>query len=216
MSLLNKLLHFVLISSKKHSIDETHGLSHSMNVLHFSHQILEHEKKEYPILEGQEKIIYVSAVIHDMCDKKYVNQESGIQEINDFLEDKLSSKEIDIVRAIISTMSYSTVKKQGFPELHEYQHAYHIVREADLLSAYDFDRCMLYNIHKQIDVNKAPELKMVDAFSNASDLFQKRVLKHSSDGLFITKHTQHNYLPLHIEAIKRMNVWKNIIKKPLM
>lgn len=216
MSLLSKLLHFVLISSKKHCIDESHGLSHSMNVLNFVYRILEEEKKEYPLLESQEKIIYVSAAIHDMCDKKYMNQEHGIQEINEFLEDKMSGQEIDIVKTIISTMSYSTVKMQGFPELNEYQHAYHIVREADLLSAYDFDRCMLYNIHTQIDVDKSPELKMVDAFTNASELFQNRVLKHASDGLFITKYSQHNYLPLHIDAIKRINTWKSIIRKPLV
>jgi len=213
MSLLNKLLHFVLISSKKHGIDESHGLSHSMNVLHFAHQILEEEKKEYAFLESQEKIIYVSAAIHDMCDKKYVNQDEGIREINAFLEDKMSAQEIDIVKTIISTMSYSTVKKVGFPDLYEYQHAYHIVREADLLSAYDFDRCMLYNIHKQIDIDKAPELKIAEAFSNANELFQNRVLKHEKDGLFITRYSQHNYLPLHIEAIKRIKIWKNIIRK---
>jgi len=216
MSLLSKLLHFVLISSKKHSIDETHGLSHSMNVLHFAHRILEEEKKEHPLLETQEKIIYVSAAIHDMCDKKYMDQDDGIQEINDFLEDKMSTKEIDVVRTIISTMSYSTVKRQGFPELNEYLHAYHIVREADLLSAYDFDRCMLYNIHTQIDVDKNSELKMVDAFTNAYNLFQNRVLKQESDGLFITNYSRHNYLPLHIDAVKRINTWKSIIKKPLV
>lgn len=216
MSLLSKLLHFVLISTKKHGIDESHGLSHSMNVLHFAHRILEEEKKEHPLLETQEKIIYVAAAIHDMCDKKYMDQDDGIQEINEFLEDKMSTKEIDVVRTIISTMSYSTVKRQGFPELNEYLHAYHIVREADLLSAYDFDRCMLYNIHRQIDVDKNPELKMVDAFTNAYNLFQNRVLKHESDGLFITNYSRHNYLPLHIDAIKRINTWKSIIRKPLV
>jgi len=187
-----------------------------MNVLHFAHRILEEEKKEHPLLETQEKIIYVSAAIHDMCDKKYMDQDDGIQEINDFLEDKMSTKEIDVVRTIISTMSYSTVKRQGFPELNEYLHAYHIVREADLLSAYDFDRCMLYNIHTQIDVDKNSELKMVDAFTNAYNLFQNRVLKQESDGLFITNYSRHNYLPLHIDAVKRINTWKSIIKKPLV
>jgi HD superfamily phosphodiesterase len=89
MSLLTKLLHFVLLVSKKCNIDESHGLSHSMNVLHFAHNILENEKKNYPYLENQSKIIYVSAAIHDMCDKKYVNEKEGIGKINKFLEDKL-------------------------------------------------------------------------------------------------------------------------------
>jgi len=187
-----------------------------MNVLHFAHQILEEEKKDNPFLESQEKIIYVSAAIHDMCDKKYVNEDDGILEINEFLEDKMSSKEIDVVKTIISTMSYSTVKKQGFPQLYEYQHAYNIVREADLLSAYDFDRCMLYNIHKQIDVDKSTELRMTDAFNNAYELFQNRVLKHEKDGLFVTKYSKLNYLPLHISALKRIQVWRGIMNKPLI
>jgi HD superfamily phosphodiesterase len=222
MSLLTKLFQFVLLTSKEYNIDESHGLSHSMNVLHFAHNIYEAEKINYPILESQSKIIYVSSIIHDMCDKKYLDECEGLKEINDFLEDKLTPAELDITKRIINTMSYSKVKKQGFPELHEYQMAYHVVREADLLAAYDFDRCMLYNIHMQTKStinNPTPinnDIKILDAFNNASELFQNRVLKHNHDNLFITNYSKHNYLPLHIDAIKRINTWKNILKKPII
>lgn len=218
MSLITKLFHFVMLMSKKYNIDESHGISHSMNVLHFAHNIIETEKHYFPLLVLHSKIIYVSAIIHDMCDKKYMDEKQGIQEINDFLEDKMTKEEIYITKCIISTMSYSKVKKHGFPELYEYQMAYHVVREADLLSAYDFDRCMLYNIHMQ---NKDPtnqsseEIKILDAFNNANELFQKRVLKHNDDQLFITNYSSHNYLPLHINAIKRINAWKQILRKPM-
>jgi hypothetical protein len=185
-----------------------------MNVLNFAHNILEAEKKNFPYLEGQERVIYVSAAIHDMCDKKYMKEEDGIREINRFLKDELFPNEIDAVNKIITTMSYTKVQQNGFPQLYEYQMAYHIVREADLLSAYDFDRCILYNIHTQIDVNKSPELKFMDAFNNANTLFQNRVLKHEKDGLFVTSYSKSHYLPLHIEAIKRIQSWKNIIRKP--
>ena len=222
MSLLTKLFQFVLLTSKEYNIDESHGLSHSMNVLHFAHNIYEAEKINYPILESQSKIIYVSSIIHDMCDKKYLDENTGLKEINNFLEDKLTPTEIDITKRIINTMSYSKVKKQGFPELHEYQMAYHVVREADLLAAYDFDRCMLYNIHMQTKStinNPTPinnDIKILDAFNNASELFQNRVLKHNHDNLFVTNYSKHNYLPLHIDAIKRINTWKNILKKPII
>jgi HD superfamily phosphodiesterase len=222
MSLITKLFQFVLLTSKKYNIDESHGLSHSMNVLHFAHNIYEAEKINYPILESQSKIIYVSSIIHDMCDKKYLDECEGLKEINHFLEDKLTPGELDITKRIINTMSYSKVKKQGFPELHEYQMAYHVVREADLLAAYDFDRCMLYNIHMQTKStinNPTPinnDIKILDAFNNASELFQNRVLKHNHDNLFITNYSKHNYLPLHIDAIKRINTWKNILKKPII
>jgi len=222
MSLLTKLFQFVLLTSKEYNIDESHGLSHSMNVLHFAHNIYEAEKINYPILESQSKIIYVSSIIHDMCDKKYLDENTGLKEINHFLEDKLTPGELDITKRIINTMSYSKVKKQGFPELHEYQMAYHVVREADLLAAYDFDRCMLYNIHMQTKStinNPTPinnDIKILDAFNNASELFQNRVLKHNHDNLFVTNYSKHNYLPLHIDAIKRINTWKNILKKPII
>jgi len=222
MSLITKLFQFVLLTSKKYNIDESHGLSHSMNVLHFAHNIYEAEKINYPILESQSKIIYVSSILHDMCDKKYLDEYKGLKEINEFLDDKLTPTELDITKQIINTMSYSKVKKQGFPQLYEYQMAYHVVREADLLAAYDFDRCMLYNIHLQTKTtfnNPTPtnnDIKIIEAFNNANDLFHNRVLKHNQDNLFITEYSKHNYLPLQINAIKRINTWKKILKTPLI
>jgi HD superfamily phosphodiesterase len=216
MSLITKLFQFVLMTTNKHQIDESHGLSHSMNVLHFANNIYEAEKQNFPILEGQAKVIFVSAIIHDMCDKKYIDESEGLYNINSFLEDKMTKEEIDISKKIINTMSYSKVKKMGFPELHEYQMAYHIVREADLLSAYDFDRCMLYNIHNTQNKSGPGEMNVLDAFNNASELFQNRVLKHNVDGLFITEYSKHHYLPLHIEAVKRIQTWKQILRKPML
>jgi len=157
-----------------------------------------------------------------MCDKKYLDEYKGLTEINDFLEDKLTPTELDITNQIIKTMSYSKVKKQGFPQLYEYQMAYHIVREADLLAAYDFDRCMLYNIHLQTKPtinNPTPiiqDVKILEAFNNANELFHNRVLKHNHDNLFITNYSKHNYLPLQIDAIKRINTWKKLLKTPLV
>ena len=65
--------------------------------------------------------------------------EMGIQE-------KITKDEIQIVKNIVAKMSYSTVKKNGFPKFNDYQSAYHIVREADLLSAYSFDRAMIFSM----------------------------------------------------------------------
>jgi hypothetical protein len=190
-----------------------------MNVLHFAHNIYEAEKLRHPILEYQEKIIYVSAIIHDMCDKKYMDEDEGIYNINHFLQDKMTPQELDITKRIIRTMSYSKIKKQGFPELHEYQMAYHVVREADLLSAYDFDRCMLYNIHLQEtdpkNKDKNREIKILDAFNDAHELFYRRVLQHKQDNLFMTEYSKQHYLPLHINAIKRINAWKQIMRKTI-
>jgi HD superfamily phosphodiesterase len=209
MSLITKLFNYVLLTCKKHNIDESHGLGHSMNVLNFAHCIYENEVRKNILLQNQEKIIYVSAILHDMCDNKYVDETYGITDINNFLDKKLSEEEICAVKNIISTMSYSKVKKNGFPDLGIYQHAYHIVREADLLTAYDFDRCMIYNMNKK-------EGNVYDAFCDAYSLFEKRVLKHNDDNLFLTDYGRIKSVELHSYSLNRMNNWKTIMKKPLL
>jgi HD superfamily phosphodiesterase len=209
MSLLSKLVHFVLLTTKKYNIDESHGLSHSMNVLHYANKIYEHEVKSYPILKNQEKLIYVSAILHDMCDKKYLDEADGLREIESFLqeEDALSPTEINMSKQIMSTMSYSKVKQVGFPIMGGYQKAYHIVREADLLTAYDFDRCIIYKINKN-----GGDLE--DAFKNANELFENRVLKHNEDNLFLFDYSKRESVLLHEIALQRISGWKRIMIRP--
>jgi len=176
-----------------------------MDVLHNAHKIYENEVPLNPYLLQQENIILTSAALHDMCDKKYMNEYEGIKLIEDFLKDKLDNEEIEITKKIITTMSYSTVKKNGFPSLGVYQHAYHIVREADLLSAYDFDRCMIYNMNKS---NSTIEY----AFNDSYNLFQNRVLKHNKDGLLLTDYSIRKSHILENKAITRIDQWRKILK----
>jgi HD superfamily phosphodiesterase len=209
MSLLSKLFHFVLLTSKKYGIDESHGLSHSMNVLHYANKIYEHEVISYPILKSQEKLIYVSAILHDMCDKKYVDETSALKEIENFLqeEDALTPTEINMSKQIMTTMSYSKVKKNGFPIMGGYQKAYHVVRESDLLTAYDFDRCVIFKMNQEL-------CDLEDAFKNANELFENRVLKHNEDNLFLLDYSKRESLILHEVALQRINSWKKIIIRP--
>jgi HD superfamily phosphodiesterase len=204
--LLTKLFNFILLTSVKHKIDESHGLSHSMNTLLFANKIFENEVIRKPQLLEQERVIYVSALLHDMCDKKYMNENDGIRDIEDFLQYKLHPGEIDATKNIISTMSYSTVKKNGFPDLKDYQNAYHIVRESDLLAAYDFDRAMLYHMN----VNKSDAMT---AFTNSRKIFMDRVLKHNDDELFITESGRRESVILHDVAIRRMFQWRQMMNK---
>ena len=146
-NILNKLFGFVMSLCATHKIDESHGLSHSMDVLNYAHDIYEVEKEIHPELVDHEDIIYISAVLHDMCDKKYMNEVEGLKRIEDFIEKDIDTERKEIILKIISTMSYSIVKKNGFPNLGIYQNAYHCVREADILSAYDFDRCVIYDMY---------------------------------------------------------------------
>ena len=201
MSLLSKFFSFILFISNKYNIDESHGIRHSMEVLQFTSEIINSELLCNPQLKEQEKVIYASALLHDMCDKKYMDEKEGIKEIQTFLNDKLTSQEIDVTSLIISTMSYSKVKTNGFPtNLGKYELAYHIVREADLLSAYDFERCMIYNIHR---LNGDFDT----AFIDAKHLFENRVFKHNEDKLFITNYSKQISLSLHANALTKINSW---------
>jgi len=42
--------------------------------------------KKKPELKTQERLVYVSTVVHDICDKKYMNEKLGIAEIDHFLK----------------------------------------------------------------------------------------------------------------------------------
>jgi hypothetical protein len=194
---------------KKLNIDESHGIKHSMDVLNFAHDIYSNELKKNTNLVNQQKVIYISAALHDMCDKKYINEQDGIEEINKFLNEKIDENEIKIINYIISSMSYSKVKVSGFPDsnkLGEYELAYHIVREADLLAAYDFDRCMIYHINNSNE-------NLYHAFINAHNLFKNRVFKHFDDNLFVTNYSKKKAYELNNKAKTRIKNWKKILYK---
>ena len=206
MSFLTKLFNYVLLASAKYNIDESHGLSHSMNVLQFASELYQNELPKHSHLEDHERIIYASAVLHDMCDKKYMNEIVGLLEIEDFLRPELEPFEIGAVKQIISTMSYSTVKKNGFPNLGIYQNAYNIVREADLLAAYDFDRTMIYQMKRNNN-------NIEEAFKNSNELFENRVLKHIDDNLITSNYGIKKALLLQFQGTKRIVAWKKLLNK---
>ncbi len=204
MKLFNDLSRFILTTSSKYKIDETHNISHSMNVLHHAHNIYKNEMRLHPILTEHKNIIYISATLHDMCDNKYMNETEGLEQICEFLESTVNVEETNAISAIISTMSYSKVKTYGFPDLGIYQSAYHIVREADLLSAYDFDRCVIYDM-------KVNNKSFDESFYRAEELFRTRVFKHSDDNLFTTGYALTHSTILHNQALDRIQNWKNIL-----
>ena len=206
MSILSKLFHYVLLTTAKYGIDESHGITHSMNVFQYATKLYETEIPKYPILKTQKNLIYTSAILHDMCDKKYMDEKQGVAEIEQFLHNEhiLCPNEIGIAKQIMTTMSYSKVKVHGFPHLGGYQRAYHIVREADLLTAYDFDRALIYYMNTQ-------QVNIEDAFQNTRDLFHKRMLQHNNDHLFLLDYSKQESVKLHHKAIQRIQVWKQRI-----
>ena len=187
----NQAFKCVMEFTRRYNIDESHSLKHSMEVMRFAENIYESEFSANPQLERQKGIIMASAILHDMCDHKYVSDEAGaISDMREYMKEFFTDADFDVVVSIITMMSYSKVKKNGYPDLGEYQLAYHIVREADLLAAYDIDRCVIYGM-------AVDKMNYTMAVERATALFASRVLKYRDDGLFLTAWSKAKSLELH-------------------
>jgi len=206
MAFLSKIFQFIILTCSKYNIDESHGIIHSMNTLHYTQEIFTNEALRNPYMNGQEKVAYISALVHDMCDKKYMDETEGVNRISEFFQNDVTGEEMEMVKKIITTMSYSKVKKDGFPDLGVWQNTYHCVREADILCAYDFDRSMIYHMTKEKGNIEA-------AFENAEQLFQNRVFQHKRDGLLLSEYAKCKSILLERTARQRIQNWKSIIKK---
>jgi hypothetical protein len=191
--------------SRKYNIDSSHSEGHSMAVLRFADENYKTQVDLFPYLHEQTKVIYSASILHDMCDKKYVNQDEVVKEIEHFLQGKLTQNEIYYTKRIMETMSYSTVKKNGYPDLGEYQSAYHIVREADLLCSYDFDRSMIYHMNKGNNLTQS--------YIDALKLFQDRVFTYNTNKLLISDYAKKQTIPLTTNALRQMTTWKRILTK---
>lgn len=198
----NQAFKCVMDFTRRYNIDESHSLKHSMEVKRFAENIYESELVANPQLERQKSIIMASAILHDMCDHKYVSDEAGaIAELREYMKEFFTDADFDVVVSIITTMSYSKVKKKGYPDLGEYQLAYHIVREADLLAAYDIDRCIIYGM-------AVDKMTYTMAVERATVVFADRVIKYRDDGLFLTAWSKAKSLELHSYAVT-MTVFVN-------
>lgn len=205
LNLINRGFNYVVQTSEQYNIDESHALKHSMEVYQFAKQIYNSEVIKNPYLEKHKEIIYMAAIGHDMCDKKYMNEKEGIIRYQTYLSGYMPSSDLEIIGKIIGTMSYSKVKINGYPDLGEYQLAYHIVREADLLAGYDIDRCIIYTMYRDnCDYNKALE--------EALSLFDHRVFRMRQERLFKTKYSRKESLKLHKKAIKSVETLSEILK----
>jgi hypothetical protein len=139
-----------------------------------------------------------------MCDKKYMDEKDGIIRYKNHLSNLMSSSDLEIMGKIIGTMSYSKVKTNGYPDLGEYQLAYDIVREADLLSAYDIDRCIMYSMYKE-------SVEYSEGLKRALELFDNRVFRMRQDHLFKTEYSRRESLKLHKKAKNDVESLKNIL-----
>ena len=82
--------------------------------------------------------------------------------------------------------------------------AYHIVREADLLTAYDVDRCIIYSMFRE-------NLTYEESVKRTIELFDVRVFKYRSDGLFVTPYSRNLSLRLHNKAKTELEILKSLL-----
>ena len=204
LNLVNCGFKYVVETSELYKIDESHALKHSMEVYGFAKKIYESELIKNSYLKEQREIIYMAAIGHDMCDKKYMNEKEGINRYQNYLSEFMIPSDLEIMGKIIGTMSYSKVKVNGYPDLGEYQLAYHIVREADLLAAYDIDRCVMYTMHRD-------NSNYTTALQEALNLFDYRVFRMRQDRLFKTDYSKRESIKLNKKAKKDVESLKEIL-----
>jgi HD superfamily phosphodiesterase len=205
VTLINQAFRFVIQTSQEYNIDESHALKHSMEVFNHANSIYENELLKNQGLENDRKIIYLSAIVHDMCDKKYMDEDTGIENMNKYMKDYISNEELIDVSYIIKTMSSSKVKINGYPDFKEHQQAYHIVREADLLAGYDLNRCIIYKMMRD-------KFSYTDALLESKNLFETRILNYRKDKLFITNYSKNKSLLLHKNALNDMEHLNTLLK----
>lgn len=202
-TLINYAFAYVIKMSKLYNIDDSHALRHSMDVFKYANKIYDSEVIKNPFLDQQKDIVMCSAILHDMCDKKYVNEKNSILIMNTHLREYVTAEHLEIMNKIISTMSYSKVKQSGFPQLEEYLLTYHIVREADLLTAYDLERCIIYKM-----MHEGYSYK--DSIMAAINLFNTRVLCYIPDNLFVTDFSKNESKILHDNAIQNIKYYEQL------
>lgn len=195
----NNIINFILCQSNKFNIDESHSLHHALNTLDFAKQIYNAELDNYPHIQKQQSVIYTSALLHDMCDYKYTGDNiKELDHINQFLvENEYESDTASAICSIIDSMSYSKVMKYGFPNMKEYQTAYHIVREADLLCGYEFNRAILFGIHQH-------GLSYKDAFYESKNVYEKRVNNIINMHMFVTTFGQSLANRLYADELEKI------------
>jgi hypothetical protein len=163
---MDKIVKFINETCKLYDIDDSHGLEHSIQTLEWSLLITKDIKYSYK----NSIIIQLSCLLHDMCDKKYMDEQEGINRIVKFLKDILNITDdiIDAIVFIISNMSYSKVIKYGYPDIShdkDLEFCYHIVRNSDLLGSYDPERCIGYQVRCG-GSRREGIIKMLELFDN--------------------------------------------------
>jgi HD superfamily phosphodiesterase len=176
------------------NIDDSHNYKHSKEVLHWSIEIM--ERLPYLLSRHEITMIAECCILHDLMDSKYTDFS---KEIRAHLLTKHSTRHTDVMMNIMNTMSYSKIVSSDthevcYPDwitMSPFKHAFHIVREADLLSSYNLARMVefrlfnktKYELYSRNDIQKTIRTEV-------RELYNERMGKLIERNLFIHPSTR--------------------------
>ena len=192
--MLSQVIEFIRTTCILFNIDDSHGLGHSIKTLLWSLRI----SKDMKLTFYESKVIQLSCLLHDMCDKKYMDEQFGVGRIRIFLSETLREDPgiVERVIFIITTMSYSKVIKQGYPNFTgdpSIEMCYHIVRNSDLLESYDPERCIGY--HVRCGGNRK------DGIIRMFEIFENRIMQLIGNGYINLEPAKEYAFELHKKAL---------------
>jgi len=202
--MLDKLFKFVADTCAEFGIDESHGLTHAIQVYRYGMEIYDQVLESKPQIDELYQVIVCGCVLHDMCDYKYMDEKVGVVRIVKLLNDlSITQCEINLIIQIITTMSYTKIKAHGFPKFETPNSTlgFNIVREADLLAAYDFDRSVVYAM-------ECKGMEWTQANKETVRYFTSRVLTQIPDGLFTIPSALSVAIKLHKMAQHKLSLAK--------
>lgn len=206
-------LQYVKDKSIQYNIDDSHNWKHSFAVFKEGRYLLEHQSKNYN--QKSKQIVYLGCILHDMCDHKYMNVTSGLQEIHNFLNKTVHDEEIvNGVMTIIPRISYSkTVKNNSFQlpqELLNYSHIdeYHMIRHSDLLTGYNLFRPIEMRYEELIRNNKTINMNVI--LDESEQVINNRIFKMLDYNLFCERFAKQKAIKYHRLAKYKYTQWKNV------
>jgi HD superfamily phosphodiesterase len=187
-------------------IDASHDETHMVRVAKLTERLNELCGKH--VSEEEKDVMILAAFTHDLCDHKYTDVTAGLEVIDRWLERQpISEEQRRAVCRIISTMSYSKVKVHGYPtDLGRWELAYHHTRIADLIDAYDIERCYQYQSHKH------PEMEETEKWRAVIDVFERRVLTQKDDFILpVAPYAVSLVEGRHLVAVEAIQKFKKLV-----
>ena len=206
MDLFSTAFNFCATICREQGIDSSHDEHHMARVARMTERL--NDLSGRAVGQDEKDVMMLAAFTHDLCDHKYIDVCTGLNVVNRWLAQlPISEDQRHAVCRIISTMSYSKVKVAGYPaDLGKWTLAYHHTRIADLIDAYDIDRCYTYQSHKH------PDMSEEDKWRAVIELFERRVLSQKDEYILpIAPYAAPIVEPRHTAAVVGIREFKKLV-----